>query len=418
MVAKVIDDQVMRTEDGVPLKVALKRAERSRNLKALALVAPLFLFILLTFAAPIGLLLFRAIHDPDLMDNLPATTQAIQAWNGDGIPDEPIYAALATDLKKAQEDKTAGQIGKRLNYELSGTRSKVIATARTIAKLESGPYKEAFLKQDPMWGKPAVWQVLKRETKPFTGFYLLAALDHQIGPDGGIVKTAPDQAIFIDIFVRTLWISFLVTAFTLLLGYPIAYLLASLPTSTSNLLMILVLVPFWTSLLVRTTAWVVLLQTNGVINDILIWLGILHERVQLIFNRGGTVLAMTHIQLPFTILPIYSVMKTISPNYMRAARSLGGGPFYSFWRIYFPQTVPGIGAGCLLTFILALGYYITPALVGGPGDQMISYFVALYTNTELNWGMASALGALLLAMTLILYVVYNRLVGIDKVKLG
>ncbi len=408
----------MRTEDGVPLKLALKRAERSRNLKALALVAPLFLFILLTFAAPIGLLLFRAVHDPDLMNNLPATTEAIKAWNGQGIPDEPIYAALAADLKKAQEDKTAGQIGKRLNYELSGTRSKVITTARTIAKLESGPYKDAFLKHDPMWGKPDVWLILKRETKPFTGFYLLAALDHQIGADGSIVQTSPDQAIFVDIFVRTLWISFLVTAFTLLLGYPIAYLLASLPTSTSNLLMILVLVPFWTSLLVRTTAWVVLLQTNGVINDILIWLGILHERVQLIFNRGGTVLAMTHIQLPFTILPIYSVMKTISPNYMRAARSLGGGPFYSFWRIYFPQTVPGIGAGCLLTFILSLGYYITPALVGGPGDQMISYFVALYTNTELNWGMASALGALLLAMTLALYVVYNRLVGIDKVKLG
>lgn len=403
----------------MPLKVALKRAERSRNLRALALIAPLFLFIVLTFAAPIGMLLFRAVYDPDLGRNLPATTEAIQSWNGEGLPDETVYAALAADLKAAQENKTAGQIGKRLNYEMSGTRSKILATARMVAKLESGPYKEAFIKQDQrIWGQPDVWHILKRETKPFTGYYLLASLDHQFDGNGNIVKTSPDQAIFIDIFIRTLWIAFLVTIFTLLLGYPIAYLLASLPTSTSNLLMILVLVPFWTSLLVRTTAWVVLLQTNGVINDALIWLGILHDRIQLIFNRGGTVLAMTHIQLPFTILPIYSVMKTISPSYMRAARSLGGGPFYSFWRIYFPQTVPGIGAGCLLTFILSLGYYITPALVGGPADQMISYFVALYTNTELNWGMASALGGLLLAMTLILYVVYNRLVGIDKVKLG
>lgn len=409
----------MRTEDGVPLKVALKRAERGRNLRAMALIAPLFLFILLTFAAPIGMLLFRAVYDPDLVTKLPATTEAIKSWNGEGLPDEPVYAALAADLKAAQENKTAGQIGKRLNYELAGTRSKILGTARMVAKLEAGPYKEAFLKQDQrLWGQPDVWHVLKRETKPFTGFYLLAALDHQINGDGQIVKTSPDQAIFIDIFIRTLWISFLVTVFTLLLGYPIAYLLASLPTSTSNLLMILVLVPFWTSLLVRTTAWVVLLQTNGVINDALIWLGILQDRIQLIFNRGGTILAMTHIQLPFTILPIYSVMKTISPSYIRAARSLGGGPFYSFWRIYFPQTVPGIGAGCLLTFILSLGYYITPALVGGPADQMVSYFVALYTNTELNWGMASALGALLLTMTLILYLVYNRLVGIDKVKLG
>ncbi len=413
-----IQDQVMRTSDGVPLKLALKRAERGRNLRALALVAPLFLFIVLTFAAPIGLLLFRAIYDPDLATNLPATTQALSDWTGQGLPDEPVYAAFATDLKQAQENKTAGQIGKRLNYEISGTRSKVISTARAIAKLENGPYKEALLKQDPLWGKPDVWTVLKRETRPFTGFYLLAALDHRIDAAGNIASMPADQAIFIDIFIRTVWISLLVTVATLILGYPVAYLLASLPTGSSNLLMILVLVPFWTSLLVRTTAWVVLLQTNGVINDLLIWLGILHERVQLIFNRGGTVLAMTHIQLPFTILPIYSVMKTISPSYMRAARSLGAGPFYSFWRIYFPQSVPGIGAGCLLTFILSLGYYITPALVGGPADQMISYFVALYTNTELNWGMASALGALLLAMTLILYFVYNRLVGIDKVKLG
>jgi putative spermidine/putrescine transport system permease protein len=205
---------------------------------------------------------------------------------------------------------------------------------------------------------------------------------------------------------------------TLLLGYPIAYLLASLPTRTSNLLMILVLLPFWTSLLVRTTAWVVLLQTNGVINDIALWLGLLNERVQLIFNRGGTVVAMTHIQLPFTILPIYSVMKTISPTHVRAARSLGAGPFYAFWRVYFPQTVPGIAAGCLLTFILSLGYYITPALVGGPNDQMISYFVALYTNRELNWGMASALGAMLLAVTMALFLLYNRLIGIDRMKLG
>ncbi|MET1027743.1 MAG: ABC transporter permease [Dongiaceae bacterium] len=408
----------MRTDDGVPLKLALKRAERSHNIRALALVAPLFLFILLTFAAPIGTLLFRAVHDPDLATNLPATTQALMDWTGKGLPDEPVYAAFAADLKQAQENKTVGQIGKRLNYEISGTRSKVMSTSRVIVKLQNGPYKDAFLKQDPLWSNPDVWTILKRETKPFTGFYLLAALDHRIDATGRIVPMAPDQSIFIDIFMRTLWISLLVTAATLVLGYPVSYLLASLPTRTSNLLMILVLVPFWTSLLVRTTAWVVLLQTNGVINDLLIWLGLIHERVQLIFNRGGTVLAMTHIQLPFTILPIYSVMKTISPNYMRAARSLGAGPFYSFWRIYFPQTIPGIGAGCLLTFILSLGYYITPALVGGPADQMISYFVALYTNTELNWGMASALGALLLVMTLILYFVYNRLVGIDKVKLG
>jgi putative spermidine/putrescine transport system permease protein len=127
---------------------------------------------------------------------------------------------------------------------------------------------------------------------------------------------------------------------------------------------------------------------------------------------------MTHIQLPFTLLPIYSVMKTISPTHVRAARSLGAGPFYAFWRVYFPQTIPGMAAGCLLTFILSLGYYITPALVGGATDQMVSNLVATAINQENNWGKASALGAIRLFATLILFSVYNRLVGVDKMKFG
>jgi putative spermidine/putrescine transport system permease protein len=182
--------------------------------------------------------------------------------------------------------------------------------------------------------------------------------------------------------------------------------------------MILVLLPFWTSLLVRTTAWVVVLQTEGVLNDLLIFLRLIDERVQLIFNRFGVIVAMTHILLPFMILPIFSVMKTISPSYVRAAQSLGATPFTAFWRVYFPQSVPGIGAGGILVFILALGYYITPALVGGPADQMISYFIADHTNRSLNWGLASAMGAILLGGVLAMYMLYNRVVGIDNMKLG
>ena len=271
---------------------------------------------------------------------------------------------------------------------------------------------------DEIWGQPAVWSILKRGGSAYTLYYLLRSLDFQYGAGGQIVATPPENAIFRDIFARTLVISLAVTAATLLLGYPVAYLLASLPLKISNLLMIMVLLPFWTSLLVRTTAWVVLLQQHGVVNDLLMSLHLISQPAELIFNRVGTIVAMTHIQLPFTLLPIYSVMKTISPSHVRAARSLGAGPFYAFWRVYFPQTVPGIAAGCLLTFILSLGYYITPALVGGPTDQMVSYFVALYTNRELNWGMASALGAILLTATLILYYVYNKIIGVDRLKLG
>jgi putative spermidine/putrescine transport system permease protein len=206
----------------------------------------------------------------------------------------------------------------------------------------------------------------------------------------------------------------------LLLGYPIAWILANLPLRTSNLLMILVLLPFWTSLLVRTSAWIVLLQQEGVINDTLVALGILDDnhRLELMFNQTGTIIAMTHILLPFMILPLYSVMKTIPPSYLRAAKSLGANDWTAFWRVYFPQTVPGIGAGAILVFIVAIGYYITPELVGGTSGIFISNRIAYHISSSLNWGLGAALGVLLLAAVLVLYGLYDKIVGIDNVKLG
>jgi putative spermidine/putrescine transport system permease protein len=379
----------------------------------------LFIFIVASFVVPIGVMLFNAIHDPGIATLMPKTSAALVNWDGQDLPPEEAYAALVEDLKVAQVEKTpVAAIGKRLNYEIPGIRSQVIATGRVVSKLESGPYKDAVIQTNSIWGQRETWATIKRASHPYTLYYLMNSLDYRFDVDNSLVHRPADQSIYQEIFIRTIEISIVVTTATLLLGFPVAYLLATLPPRTSNLLMIMVLLPFWTSLLVRTTAWVVLLQTEGVVNDVLVWLGILHERIQLIYNRGGTIVAMTHIQLPFTLLPIYSVMKTISPSHVRAARSLGAGQFYAFWRVYFPQTIPGIAAGCLLTFILSLGYYITPALVGGPKDQMISYFVALYTNREVNWGMASALGAILLTATLILYFVYNKLIGVDRMKFG
>jgi len=247
---------------------------------------------------------------------------------------------------------------------------------------------------------------------------LLQTLDMHFNTAGDLVRVAPQDAVFVAVFARTLWIAGLVTVLTLVLGYPVAFLLSSLPPQLRNPLMILVLLPFFTSLLVRTTAWVVLLQSHGVINDALLALGLINDRLQLIFHRSGTLIAMTHIQLPFTLLPIYSVMSGINPGLTRAARSLGATPFTAFRRVYVPQTLPGVGAGCLLTFILSLGYYITPALVGGPDDQMVSSFVAQYMNRELNWGMASALGAMLLLITLAIYLIYTRVLGVDRVRFG
>ncbi len=404
---------------GLTLRQKLARAERINRLKAQGLILPLLAFLFVVFLLPIGILLYKSVENPEVVGSLPRTVEAISAWDGRGLPDEPVYQALALDLADARKNQTIGDLSKRLNMELAGYRSLMAKSGRALPfKQEPASYKEALENLDERWGDPAYWQVIRRNDSGLTPYFLLASLDHRIDDLGELAPATPDQAIYLDIFARTFWMGLVITAICLVLAYPLAYLLASLPTRTSNLLMILVLLPFWTSILVRVAAWIVLLQSGGLINGALMAMGVIDQPLQLVFNRTGVYISMVHIMLPFMILPIYSVMKGISPTYMRAAISLGCHPFASFWRVYFPQTLAGVGAGCLLVFILSIGYYITPALLGSPSDQMISYFVAFYTNSTINWGMATALGGLLLVATMLLYVVYSWLVGASRLRLG
>jgi len=398
------------------LKQRLARAERVNRWKAQALIAPLVLFLLLVFLVPIVALLYKSVGNPEVVGAMPRTVVAVAAWDGKSLPGEPVYKALSEDLGEARKNQT---LSKRLNMELAGYRSLLTKTARALPfKTEPASYKEALEALDERWGDPAYWQAIRRNTSSITPYYLLAAVDHRIDDLGELAPATPDQAIYLDIFARTFWMGLVITAICLVLAYPLAYLLANLPSRQSNLLMILVLLPFWTSILVRVAAWIVLLQSGGLINSALMAMGVIDKPLELVFNRTGVYISMVHILLPFMILPIYSVMKGISPTYMRAAISLGCHPFASFWRVYFPQTYAGVGAGCLLVFILAIGYYITPALLGSPNDQMVSYFVAFYTNTSINWGMATALGGLLLLATVVLYLIYSRLVGASRLRLS
>ncbi|MCQ4247702.1 ABC transporter permease [Pseudomonas stutzeri] len=401
------------------LKRRLARAERMNRLKSKALILPLLVFLLLTFILPIASLLWRSVENPEVVGSLPRTVEAIAAWDGRGLPDDAVYRALSEDLVEARQAQTIGDLSKRLNMEQAGYRSLLNKTARALPlKAQPQSYRDALEALDERWGDPAYWQVIRRNDSAITPYYLLAALDHRIDDLGELAPVSPDQAVYLDIFARTFWMGLVITAICLVLAYPLAYLLANLPARKSNLLMIMVLLPFWTSILVRVAAWIVLLQSSGLINGALLKMGIIDQPLQLVFNRAGVYIAMVHILLPFMILPIYSVMKSISPSYMRAAISLGCHPFASFWRVYFPQTLAGVGAGCLLVFIISIGYYITPALLGSPNDQMVSYFVAFYTNTTINWGMATALGGLLLLATMLLYIVYSWLVGASRLRLG
>lgn len=396
----------------------VRRAARPAQRAALLLGLPALLFLLVAFLAPIVSLLGTAVFNPEVRQVLPTTLEALTGWDGRELPAEPAFAALAADLRRANADRTAALAGKRLNYELPGMRSTMLSSARMAAAAEDGSWKQRFLDQDQAWGNVETWHVLARNARPWTAYYVLTALDLRQEPGGGIAVADPQNAIFLVILARTLWIAALVTAFTLVLGFPVAHLLATAPPRTAQVLMLFVLLPLWTSLLVRTTAWVVLLQSDGVINGALTGAGLVAHRLQLIFTRFGTVTAMVHIQLPFTILPIYSVMRGIPAAQVRAARSLGAPPLAAFWRVYAPQTVPGVVAGGLITFILSLGYYITPALLGGPADQMMSNFISTYINRDLNWGQAAALGAVLLLVTLAIYAAFLRILGPERVRFG
>ncbi|WP_425405809.1 ABC transporter permease [Hwanghaeella sp.] len=426
--ASAVGNESFSIADGQSLKRKLRKATGRARTQALLMVAPLGLFILLTFIFPIGQMLFRSVDDPIVSQALPKTIVALESWTDRTVlPEEEAFAALAEDLAFLRSGGSDGDgramIGKlatRMNYETAGVRSTITKTARRAAKFEA-PYKEAFIDADDNWGKPEVWATIDRLSGRFSALQFLAALDLQKNTMGEIIAQPPERQIYITLWLRTLWIGFLVTAICVVLAYPVSYLLATLPLRISNLLIICVLLPFWTSLLVRTTSWIVVLGQNGVLLETLGFLGLVGEgaeRPQLIYNMTGTIVAMTHILLPFMILPLYSVMKGISPSYMRAARSLGANPALAFVKVYLPQTVPGLGAGCILVFILAIGYYITPALVGGQDGQLISNFIAYHMQRSLNWGLAAALGTMLLAGVLALYWLYDRIVGINNMKLG
>ncbi|MBK6863414.1 MAG: ABC transporter permease [Ideonella sp.] len=401
----------------------LARVQSRRRMVALALTLPLFLFLLATFLVPIVALLMRAVENPEVANALPRSAAALAQWDRKAEPPAAAYAAVAADLGALDEGSQAGALARRLNSEVPGARSLVMATYRaTQADLRADrmtpeQVREQMLALDPRWAELPYWQAIAKNASRWTPDYLLTSVDLKRSVDGGIERVAPDQAVFGSILLRTFNISAVVTLACLLLGYPLAYWLSTLSARQANVLMILVLVPFWTSILVRVAAWIVLLQREGLVNKALLSLNVVAEPLTLLFNRTGVIVSMTHILLPFMILPLYSVMKSVPPTYLRAAVSLGSPPLAAFFRVYLPQTWPGIGAGGLLVFILSIGYYVTPALLGGADDQMLSYYIAQYTNVDVNWGMACALGAVLLAATLVLYAVYRRVVK-SELSLG
>ena len=530
------------TADGIPLRVSLRRSMRRSKLRALALVLPAFLFLVIVFILPIGNLLTRSVDDALINHQLPLTFslietwdrdqqslpeealfesvyldlttinkflianntgasvdvsdsawwlkippkgpykesivqinprwgeagawqplkqlvdkslahrgtekekrnvkqraafdlcseltplrnascrtlfKALETWDGQSAPDESLFAALYKDLNSAQKI-LSGKSSTRMNYEEPGWKGIIRTSLRKFKTIEGPPYRDALIKANKGWGEVRFWQSLVLMKDARTMGYYLNAFDRRYDVDKNIILRSEERRVYVMLWWRTLILSLIVTVGCLVLSYPVAPLLATLPLRYSNLLMICVLMPFWTSLLVRIVSWMVMLQQEGVINDALVWTRLISDenRLPMMYNFTGTVIVMIQILLPFMILPIYSVMKTIPPSYMRAAQNLGAAPSLAFLRVYMPLTLPGVGAGVILVFIVAIGYYITPELVGGKDGRLIGNMIAYHMQKSLNWGLGAAMGTVLLAAILVLYWVYDKIVGVDNLKMG
>ena len=396
------------------------RQARRRRLTAFLFVAPLLAFLAFAFVAPIATMLIRSAWNPSTAALIPDTLDALQGWNGDDPPPAEAMTRFAIDMKRLANDRTSGQLAEEVNRLLPGTGSTVKSTARALRRVDDaelaadGP--ALLVEANAQWADPPIWRALRKSGRVWTEGYYLTALDLEATRDGAIEWR--DTRIYLKLYGKTLWMALVITVLTLILGYPLAFYMANAPARRANLLMIFVLLPFWTSLLVRTTAWIALLQTNGVVNSTLMALGLADRPFEMLYTSFATIVAMTHILLPFMVLPLYSVMRGIDPSYMRAAMSMGSPPLPAFLRIYLPMSLPGLSAGALLVFIISVGYYITPALVGGTDGQMISNIIAFHMQQSNNWELAAALGSLLLALILLLYWAYDRFVGASNIKLG
>ena len=398
-----------------------KRELRRRRRACLLLVAPLLVFVLFAFAAPIAAMLYQSVYNPTLVQLIPGTLKQLDRWQDTPLPKPGVYAAMAQELKQLAQERKAGTLGAAINPVYPGASSLINASARKMRAIDdaelAGQGERLLREADPRWAEPELWRAIEKSGRVYTDTNYLSALDLERDASGQI-RQRESARIYLQLYGRSLGMALAITLLCIAFGYPLAYYLAHAPRRVAGVLMVLVLLPFWTSVLVRTTAWIALLQTNGAVNSLLRAAGLTQQPLELLYTRFATLTAMTHMLLPFMVLPLYSVMRGIDPSYVRAALSLGGRPASAFLRVYLPLTLPGLSAGSLLVFIISVGYYITPALVGGADDQMISNIIAFHMQRSNNWGLAAALGTLLLVLVLLLYAIYDRLVGARNIRLG
>jgi len=379
---------------------------RRRGLTSLALTGPLLVFLLAFFVVPVGNILLTGVYSPDVSAAMPRTIAALEEWHGGSRPGNGAFAAVIRDLRAAYAARTVAAAAERLNRERAGFRSLLMNTARRADALDTSEPVKALVTVDAAWNEPQTWRALKRAGQTWTPRFLAAALD--MDWKRGLKLRPAEERIYLSLLGRTLWMALVVTAICLAAAYPLACVIARSRGRSERILVFLVLLPFWMSVLVRTVAWMVILQKEGVANDALLWLDVVDRPLSLIFNRVGVYISMVYVLLPFAVLPMYAVMRGIPVAQVQAAESLGARPLAAFFTVYLPQSAPGVAAAALLVFIVSVGFYVTPALVGGPQDQMIGSIIAHNALTTANWSMAAALSLVLLGVVVMFYPLYSR----------
>ena len=382
----------------------------SAGMRGVALTMPLLVFLAAFFLWPLLNIFSTAVSNPDVHDVFPTLAEASQDWDNSQPPTDAMQQALIADVRAADDRQAFGNAVRILNAENSGFRSLFNTTRQSLVMGDEAADLTAI---DPRWGEQVYWQVLVSSLPRMTDRFLLAAVDLRRDEAGNIAPDPSAGGLHVNVLLRTLGISAIVVAACIAIGLPYAIVMVTVGATMRKLLLIAVLLPLWTSSLVRVTAWFIILQNNGLMNELLMAIGITSQPVQLLFTRLGVLIAMVHVMLPFMVLPIFSVLMAVPSNLMPAAMSLGASYPRAVWHVLVPQSLRGVATGALFVFMTSLGFYILPALLGGATDQLVSSLIASYALASANWPMASALGLLLLASTIALHIVYRRVSGAE-----
>ncbi len=400
-------------QDVDTLRRRLSRLAHSLNrpsrltLLSYALCAPLLLLLGVCFLLPLLYVLHTGLYNPVIGSAWPEFIQALRD-DHDDVPGEPVFRALVQEMQRQQEDEAYKLTLKPFSQQDPQLWRLLQRMAETLPPEGFGSAKAWFIGTDPAWAEPDTWKVIRRIAAPYTTHNLVNALDVTLTPDGNL-RLKPAERRSYSLAIRdTLIMGFWVTLFALLLGYPLAYRLVTMPRTPARVVLSGLLVLLWTSVLVKTYAWMAIFDRNGVINGMLLGTGLIEEPLSLRPSQTIVIVAMTYALLPFMILPIYQSMRKVSLDQLRAAVSLGAPPARAVFTAYLPTTMPGIAAGCLLVFVLSIGYYTLPALAAGPAETTISMLLVEFAVTIANNGMAATMASFVLLTATGFYVVYIR----------